>query len=121
MAAREVLARVEDLRQLAQLGEPAGLLRVGAISTALVSVVTQALRLMAERFPRVELKVTPGTSGHLYRMLELGELDCVLTPRPHFPLPKILLWREVRVEKLTLAAPAALAGGVIDTLLQASP
>src|SRR3712207_1789948 len=56
-AAGEVLARVDDLRHVAQVGQPSGLLRVGAIPSALVSIVPQALRVMATRYPRIEIKV----------------------------------------------------------------
>lgn len=119
--AREVLARLEDLRQVAQLGRPDGLLRLGAISTALVSTVPPALRLMAERYPRLEIKVTPGTSAQLFRLLEAGELDGMVASRPPFALPKSLLWLGVRAEPLVLAAPAELAGEEIGALLRAAP
>ncbi|MBE9604204.1 LysR family transcriptional regulator [Acetobacteraceae bacterium H6797] len=120
-AAGEVLARVEDLRHRAQLGQPSGMLRVGSISTALITLMPAALRLMAERHPRIELKVLPGTSTHLYAMLERGELDCALTVRPHFDLPKSLGWRELRREPLTLIAPPWLEGQSVDELLMAAP
>src|SRR3712207_5460428 len=92
-AAGEVLARVDDLRHVAQAVQPSGLLRVGAIPSALLSIMPKALRAMATRYERVEIKVVPGTSSHLYRMLERGDLDCALATRPHFALPKGLSWR----------------------------
>ena len=49
-AAGEVLARVEDLRHVAQVGQPSGLLRVGAIPSALLSIMPKALRAMAMRY-----------------------------------------------------------------------
>lgn len=120
-ALREVLARLEELPQIARGREAAGPLRVGAISTALVGVLPAAMRLVAGRHPGVELKVTPGTAGHLYRLLEAGELDCVLVPRPPFALPKSLLWRPVREEPLVLLAPPTLAGAEVPALLRAAP
>jgi len=120
-AAGEVLTRVDDLRHVAQVGQPSGLLRVGAIPSALVSIVPQALRVMATRYPRIEIKVAPGTSSHLYRMLERGDLDCALTTRPHFALPKSMSWHQVRVDPLALIAPGELAGDSIEELLRAAP
>jgi molybdate transport repressor ModE-like protein len=119
--ARSVLAQIEDMRHLAQPGDLSGHLRVGAISTALISVMPPALRRMAERHPRIEVKVLPGTSTQLYRMLERGELDCALTAQPHFTLPKSLAWHRLREEPLVLIAPESLPGGSIGALLQAAP
>lgn len=120
-AATEILARVEALRPLAQLGQPSGLLRVGSISTSLVSIVPPALRWMAEHHPRIEMKVLPGTSALLYRMLEAGELDCALVVEPHFTLSKGLAWQPVRREPMTLLAPASLPGETPEALLRAAP
>ena len=81
----------------------------------------KALRAMATRYARVEIKVVPGTSSHLYRMLERGDLDCALLTRPHFALPKGLSWHQVRVDPLALVAPGDLAGDSIEELLRAAP
>ncbi len=120
-AAGDVLTRIDDLRHRAQVGEPSGLLRVGAIPSALVSVLPKALRVMAMRYARVEVKVVPGTSSNLYRMLERGDLDCALTTRPHFDLPKSMAWHQVRVDPLALIAPGDLAGDSVEELLRAAP
>ena len=120
-AAGEVLARVDDLRHVAQVGQPSGLLRVGAIPSALLSIMPKALRAMATRYERIEIKVVPGTSSHLYRMLERGDLDCALATRPHFALPKGLSWHQVRVDPLALVAPGDLAGDSVEELLRAAP
>ena len=120
-AARDVLTRIEDLRHLARAEEPSGLLRVGSIPSSLTSILPKALRRMATRHPRVEIKVVPGTSSLLYRMVEEGDLDCILTPRPHFDLPKGVSWHPVRVEPLTLVAPGDLVGDDVEALLRAAP
>lgn len=119
--AAEILAKVDELRHSVRLGELSGQLRVGSIGTALVSLMPSALRLMAERHPRIALKVVPGTSAHLYRTLERGDLDCTLIVRPHFPLPKSLFWWEIRREPLTLFAPSSLPGDTAEALLRAAP
>jgi DNA-binding transcriptional LysR family regulator len=121
VAAGDVLTRIDDLRHRAHVGEPSGLLRVGAIPSALVSVLPKALRVMAMRYARVEIKVVPGTSSRLYRMLEQGDLDCALTTCPYFDLPKGMAWHQVRVDPLALIAPGDLAGDSVRELLRAAP
>jgi DNA-binding transcriptional LysR family regulator len=54
-------------------------------------------------------------------MLERGELDCALTARPHFPVPKSMAWHRLRDEPLVLIAPDDLAGDTVGQLLQAAP
>ncbi|HVJ55423.1 MAG TPA: LysR substrate-binding domain-containing protein [Aliidongia sp.] len=120
-AARAILAKIEDLRQLAQAGQLRGLLRVGAISTALVTVVPPALQSMAQEHPEIELKVIPGTSAQLYQQLEEGEIDCAITVQPRFRLPKRMGWHPIRSEPLVLVTPADLAGSDARTLLMAAP
>src|SRR3712207_4450676 len=70
------------------------------------------------RYPRIEIKVVPGTSSHLYRILERGDLDCALTTRPYFDLPKGMAWHQVRVDPLALIAPGDLAGDSVGELLR---
>ena len=56
-AGRDILARVADLGQIAQLGRLRGNLRIGSVSTALVSIVPPALRGMAARYPEIALNI----------------------------------------------------------------
>src|SRR4051812_8119542 len=119
--ATDILLKVDELKHLVQLGELSGHLRVGSIATALISIMPPTLRLMAERHPRILLKVVPGTSTHLYRTLERGDLDCALIVRPHFPLPKSLLWSEIRREPLTFISPSNLPGDTAEDLLRTAP
>jgi DNA-binding transcriptional LysR family regulator len=119
--AAEVLLKVDELKRLVQIGELSGHLRVGSIATGLISIIPPALRVMADRHPRILLKVVPGTSAHLYRTLERGDLDCALIVRPHFPLPKGLFWSEIRREPLTLIAPGDLPGDAAEDLLRTVP
>ena len=119
--AADILLKVDELRQLVQLGELSGHLCVGSIATALISIMPSALRLMAERHPRILLKVVPGTSAHLYRTLERGDLDCALIVHPPFPLSKSLFWCEIRREPLTVISPGDLPGDTAEDLLRTAP
>jgi len=97
---RQIVARADDLRHLAQVGRLSGRLRVGAISTALVALMPMTLRWLSERHPDIEIKVVPGTLVGLLKMLEDGEIDCALAVHPHFQLPKSVSWRLIREEPL---------------------
>ncbi len=120
-AARDVLERIGEMRQIAQLGQPRGRLRAGAVGTAIVSVLPPALRQMARHCPNIDLRVYPGSSAHLYERLERGDLDCAITGRPRFALPKTMAWYPIREEPLLLLCPGDLEGTALDTLLTAAP
>lgn len=120
-AARDVLERIDEMRQIAQLGQARGRLRVGAVSTAMIGVLPPALQHMARHHPTIELHVYPGSSTHLYHRLEQGDLDCVITGRPSFALPKTMTWHPIREEPLVLLCPGGLEGDAIDRHLAAEP
>ena len=120
-AGREILLRVADLTQVAQLGRLSGNLRIGSISTALMSVVPPSLRYMAEHHPEIALTIVPGTSSQLILMVESGVIDCALTIRPTFEIAKEFGWHLIREEPLTLVFPAALTFGGVEACLSSSP
>lgn len=119
-AGREILMRVADLTQVAQLGRLSGTLRIGSISTALMSVVPPTLRYMAESHPEIALKIVPGTSSQLLLMLESGAIDCAITIRPTFEIGKEFGWHLIREEPLTLVCPAGLPFEGVEECLSSS-
>ena len=120
-AARDVLERLEEVSQIAQLGQARGRLRVGAVATAMIGVLPPALQHMARHYPNIDLNVYPGSSTHLYHRLEQGDLDCMITGRPSFALPKSMAWHPIREEPLVLLCPGSLEGNAIDRHLAAVP
>ncbi len=120
-AGREILTRVADLAQVAQLGRLSGTLRIGSVSTALMSVVPPTLRHMAEHHPEIALKIVPGTSSQLLFMVESGAIDCAITVRPAFEVAKEFGWHPIRDEPLTLVCPAAFPFAGIEECLSSSP
>ena len=120
-AGRDILARVADLNQIAQLGRLRGNLRIGSVSTALISIVPGALRYMAKNYPDISLKIVPGTSLQLYRMLESDEIDCAITIKPRFSVPKEFGWRLIRLEPLVLIGPLDPTCSSMDDYFAAFP
>jgi molybdate transport repressor ModE-like protein len=119
--ARDVLERIDEMSQIAQLGQARGWLRVGAVSTAMIGVLPPALQHMARHYPHIDLNVYPGSSTYLYHRLEQGDLDCMITGRPSFALPKSMAWHPIREEPLVLLCPGSLEGDAIDRHLAAEP
>jgi molybdate transport repressor ModE-like protein len=120
-AVRQVLEHVDELRQIAQLGQPRGPLRAGAAPTAIVSILPPALKHMAHHYPKIDLRVYPGSSTYLYERIEGGDLDCMISTRPQFALPKTMIWYPVRREPLLLLCPRDLDGEDIGSLLTTAP
>ncbi|CAH1671001.1 MULTISPECIES: LysR substrate-binding domain-containing protein [unclassified Chelatococcus] len=120
-SARQIVAQADDLHQVAQAGSLRGRLRVGAISTALISLMPRALQRLADEHPDIEMKVVPGTSAGLLTMLDYGEIDCALAVRPPFKLPKTLSWQSVRNEPLVFVGPPSDPGLSIAARLRGAP
>lgn len=120
-AGRDILRRVADLTQVAQLGRLSGTLHIGSVSTALMSVVPPTLRYMAEHHPEIALKIVPGTSSQLLSMLESGAIDCAITVRPTFEIAKEFGWHLIREEPLTVVCPAKFPFEGIEECLASMP
>ncbi|QHI99454.1 LysR family transcriptional regulator [Xylophilus rhododendri] len=83
-----------------------GTLRAGAVMTELLGSVVNALPLFRQRFPKVELQLTPGASAELIGLVEQQRLDCAVIVRPAYPLEGVLHWRALRQEPFVLIAAA---------------
>ncbi|WPB55751.1 LysR family transcriptional regulator [Xylophilus sp. GOD-11R] len=84
-----------------------GTLRAGAITTELLGNVVDAMAVFRERFPNVEVHLTPGTSVELVALVEKQRLDCALIVKPAYPLEGALRWQPLRQEPFVLIVPEA--------------
>ena len=82
-----------------------GTLRAGAIGTELLGRVVDALVLFGQRFPNVDVHLTPGSSLELMALVEKQQLDCALIVKPAYPLEGVLQWRSLRREPFVLIVP----------------
>jgi DNA-binding transcriptional LysR family regulator len=105
--ARSFLRQVRDLRSIASEDAPSGILRLGAISTAISGLLPDVLTSITENYPQVEVYIKPGTSAHLYQEVLGGDLDAAIIARPPFAIPKSCDWKVLREEPLIVLAPAA--------------
>jgi DNA-binding transcriptional LysR family regulator len=98
-----------------------GELRVGAINTALLSLLPDALARFASAHPQVHVTVQSGSSVELYEAVQRGELDAAICLHPQYAPPKTMAWALLRDEPLVVLAPARLARREPHTLLAREP
>ncbi|MFM0055083.1 LysR family transcriptional regulator [Paraburkholderia phytofirmans] len=117
-AGRETLALAEEMMTLyARLSErgavaaESGMLRVGAIASAQVSFLADALARFRDDRPGWRIRVVPGVSLGLLGQVDSGELDLAVIIKPPFALPSELEWRTLVTEPFVLLAPKALVRG----------
>ena len=117
-AGRETLALAEEMMTLyARLSErgagaaESGMLRVGAIASAQVSFLADALARFREDRPGWRIRVVPGVSLGLLGQVDSGELDLAVIIKPPFALPSELEWRTLVTEPFVLLVPKALVRG----------
>jgi DNA-binding transcriptional LysR family regulator len=118
---RAIVRDVRALRGLAVEGEPVGDLRLGAIETAMTGILPELLKRCSAAFPRIDIRVEPGTSRDLYPKVVNGELDAAIIMRPEYALPKAAEWRMLREEPLVLIAPGAVRERDPHAVLRAHP
>jgi Transcriptional regulator len=117
-AGRETLALAEEMMTLYNRlsergagGAESGMLRVGAIASAQVSFLADALARFRDDRPGWRIRVVPGVSLGLLGQVDSGELDLAVIIKPPFALPSELEWRTLVTEPFVLLAPKALARG----------
>ncbi|APA87354.1 LysR family transcriptional regulator [Paraburkholderia sprentiae WSM5005] len=117
-AGRETLALAEEMMTLyARLSErsggaaESGMLRIGAIASAQVSLLADALARFRDDRPGWRIRVVPGVSLALLGQVDSGELDLAVIIKPPFAPPSELEWRPLVAEPFVLLAPKKLARG----------
>ncbi|SIO59380.1 LysR substrate-binding domain-containing protein [Paraburkholderia phenazinium] len=119
--ARGLVREFSDLKAFALKGEAAGELRIGTITTALLSLMPDVLARFAAVFSQVKVLIRAGTSMELYETLLRGELDVAVCLHPAFTLPKAYDWHLLREEPLVVLAPARFAADDPHELLRREP
>ncbi len=83
----------------------AGELRLGAINTALHSVLPEILAGFVKVHPDARVDIRSGVTTDLYDAVTRGELDAAICLHPPFVLPKTLNWDQLADEPLVVMAP----------------
>jgi DNA-binding transcriptional LysR family regulator len=119
--ARGLVTEFAELKALALGDEAAGELRIGTITTALLSLLPDVVANFSRAYPRAKLLIRAGTSMELYDSLVRGDLDAAICLHPAFALPKAYHWHLLREEPLVVLAPACLAAEDPHELLRREP
>jgi len=108
--AEELLTLYARLEKLDGSVEHAGLLRVGAIASAQISFLVDAVQNFRRELPAWRIRLVPGVSLNLLGQVDSGEIDVAVIIRPSFALPAELSWRSLTTEPFVLLVPSAMAG-----------
>ena len=103
--ARRILEEVERVRDVvrSQSDNPSGRVAVGLPTSACRGLSIPLLTAMAERQPRITLRVVEAMTGYLDEFLQMGRLDvALLYDRRAF---ENVAWTEMMVEELMLFVP----------------
>lgn len=124
---RETLAVAEELMAVyAKLGRHAGsprtgMIHVGAIASAQVSFLADALSAFRQEMPGYRIRLVPGVSLNLLGQVDSGELDIAVMIKPPFALPSDLQWRMLLTEPFVLLVPEAHKKTPWRELLESEP
>ncbi len=118
--ARQLVDLWDDIRATIVGGELAGNLELGAVPTALASILPRALSDFLAAHPKVHMRVVSGLSAELAARVRRAELDVAVVTEPQQPLEG-LVWHEFLRERLMVIAPAELTGESDRELLESRP
>lgn len=119
--ARELMRGFAALKDQVGEQDDTGELRIGAINTALHSLLPATLARFVKLYPRVKVFILSAHSGELHEAVRRGEVDAAVCLHPPFALQKALVWEQLREEPLVVLAPSRLARARPHTLLREQP
>jgi DNA-binding transcriptional LysR family regulator len=119
--ARHILRLYESFQIDARAdGAVAGILRIGVIPTASTGILPDALAILRERTPRLQVRIENELSTELVRRVERGMLDAAILTEPS-RLNAGLGSRVILEERLLVVAPIDSPGETDVDLLTALP
>jgi DNA-binding transcriptional LysR family regulator len=116
--ARLLLREFGNLKALVNQESAAAELRLGAINTALHTLLPEVLAGFVKLRPQLKVYIRSSVSAELYDAVQRGDLDAAICLHPPFVLPKTVAWELLREEPLMLLAPARWASRKPHDLLR---
>jgi DNA-binding transcriptional LysR family regulator len=107
--ARSLIHEFLALKAIALEDDAAGELRIGTITTALLSLMPDVLSSFADSYPNAKVLIRAGTSMELFDALQRADIDLAVCLHPAFVLPKAYGWHLLREEPIVVLAHASLA------------
>ncbi|TAN25886.1 MAG: LysR family transcriptional regulator [Castellaniella sp.] len=109
--ARLLLSEVDNFLSMASSNEfPAGPLTLGAIPSAMDSMLPAMLRRWTSRHPDISILLEPASSTILYQRVLDKDLDAAILTKPLFNLPKICDWQLLWTDTIVLLTPTDIGG-----------
>lgn len=118
--AREVITIWEDLSHSLRRESNAGKLRIGAVHTAVSTLLPAALRRLRESHPKLEMRLTTGLAHELDAAFRAGLIDVALTTGTP-ELPPGYMFKTISAQRLVVLAHAGAVGDDFKALLQNNP
>ncbi len=119
--ATTILRDVGNLKAVISDEAATGELKLGAINTALHSVLPEILAGFVKAYPDAQVEIRSGLTTDLYDAVVRGELDAALCLLPPFVLPKTLNWDPLAEEPLVVMAPPKWGQRDAHALLREEP
>jgi len=118
--ARAVIATWEELSENLRRDRNAGLLRIGAVHTAVSSILPPALRRLRQEQPDLAIHLSTGLAHEIDAKLRAGLIDAAVTTAPE-ELPSGIEFRTVCEERLVVIAHAEARGRDFREILSQNP
>jgi len=96
-------------------------LKLGAINTALHSLLPDVLAGFVKQHPATRVEIRSALTAELYDAVLRGELDAAVCLHPAFALPKTVCWQLLCEEPLVVMAPPRWARRDAHVLLRDEP
>jgi DNA-binding transcriptional LysR family regulator len=119
--AGDLLREVGSLQTLVREDVLTGELRLGAINSALHTMLPKMLGKLARTCPDVTVFIRSGLSQELVAAVRQDQIDAAICLHPEFALPKSMAWAQLREEPLVLLVPPKLAKQDPFQLLKQQP
>jgi DNA-binding transcriptional LysR family regulator len=119
--AKTVLRDLDTLKASINDETAAGALKLGAINTALHSMLPEILAGFVKVYPDAQVDIRSGLTTDLYDAVLRGELDAAVCLHPPFALPKTLNWDALAEEPLVVMAPPRWSRRDAHALLRDEP
>ncbi|HVO89812.1 MAG TPA: LysR family transcriptional regulator, partial [Casimicrobiaceae bacterium] len=114
---RDIACRLQDLRAHPSL-TVSGRVRVGAIASVQTDALPQALRLLRDRYPALEVTVALDDSDALRTALKANRIDAAVVVRPPDGGSARLAWQDLARQPYVMLVPPGAQGSSPQDLLQ---
>lgn len=95
-----------------------GVLRVGIIESMQAQVLPGTLKILLDRYPKLQLKPSRGRSVSLTSAVKAGELDAAFVGQPLRGGSSLLSWEPMLRRELVLIAPPSATEGSVAALFR---